>query len=454
MLRYFQHLDDMINVKRDVLFGMRVVDARFHQESQKWHVAMQEGTVMTSKFFIVAAGFASKPLVPIWDGIEQFGGELYHTYQWPSDVHLGRKRVALVGTGATGIQVAQQVAKEAASLTIFQRTPNFCLPMVQQKLDRKTQLQETGSLQQKLDYRLTTFSGHPESFVDRNARDDTPEEREAFFESLWRTGGFAFWIATYKDILFDREANRFAYDFWVKKTRARIQGREKQDILAPLDPPHAFGARRPCLEVDFYEQVSRSHVSLVDINKTPILRFVKEGILTADGTVHEFDVISIATGFDALTGSLLNMGLHTSKGLPLREKWAGGVSTYFGMTMAGCPNLFFLFSVHGPTASNGPACIELQGNWIAETLLKMRRDGVDSIEPTPEAERSWTKQIHETLEGTMIHETRSWYSGANNPGRKPEPLLFFGGFPSYQRQIYEALENDFRGFTKTFRHGK
>jgi cation diffusion facilitator CzcD-associated flavoprotein CzcO len=271
-------------------------------------------------------------------GIDKFKGEIHHSSFWPdAGIDVKGKRVAVVGTGSTGVQLAQETAKTAGSVTVFQRTPNLALPMQQKEITKEEQDNRKAQYPEIYKNRMTTFAGFQYDFVDRNTFDDTPEQREAFYNELFSNGGFEYWLANYKDLLFDKDANRQAYDFWAKKTRARISDPRKRDILAPVEPPHAFGTKRPSLEQNYYEMLDKPQNDVVDIKKTPIVEVTETGIKTEDGQHREFDVIALATGFDSVTGGMKNMGLVDVDGVTLSEKWKMGTWSYLGMSAAGFP---------------------------------------------------------------------------------------------------------------------
>lgn len=331
-------MDNVLDIKKDVAFDARVVSAQFDKPSSRWIIKTEDGRTARAKYFILATGFAAKRHFPDWQGLDTFKGEMHHSSFWPeSGVDVKGKRVAVVGTGSSGVQIAQETAKEAASVTVFQRTPNLALPMRQEKLSKEEQEKRKKDYPEIYKNRMTTFAGFPYDFVERNTFDDSPEEREKFYEKLWENGGFEYWLATYKDMLFDMKANEQAYNFWAKKTRARISNPVKRDILAPLTPPHTWGTKRPSLEQNYYEQLDKPQNDLVDIKKTPIVGVTETGIKTADGKLREFDVIALATGFDSLTGGMKNMGLKDVDGVELAEKWKVGTWSYLGMTCAGFP---------------------------------------------------------------------------------------------------------------------
>ena len=346
--KYFDHVDKVWDVKKDVAFNSRVVGAQFDEATTKWKVNTEDGRTATSRYFILATGFAAKRHFPDWKGIHDFKGEMHHSSFWPdSGVNVKGKRVAVIGTGSTGIQISQELGKEAAEMTAFVRTPNLCLPMRQHDVTVEEQAKTRDQYPEFFKHRLTTFAGFPYDFVDKNTTEVSAEEREALYEELWQKGGFNFWLANYKDYLFNEEANQHVYDFWAKKTRARITDPVKRDILAPLEKRHAWGTKRPSLEQDYYEIMDQEKVKIIDVNQNGIREFTEKGIITEDGKLHELDFIALATGFDSNTGGMKNMGLKDKNGVDLRDHWNNGTYSYLGMTLRGYPNMFFLYGAQG-----------------------------------------------------------------------------------------------------------
>ncbi|KAF2735081.1 cyclopentanone 1,2-monooxygenase [Polyplosphaeria fusca] len=446
--KYFEHVDKTLDIKKDVAFETRVVGAQYDKPSGKWVVNTEDGRTARSKYFLLATGFAAKRHFPDWMGMDKFKGEIHHSSFWPdAGVNVKGKRVAVVGTGSTGVQIAQETAKDAASVTVFQRTPNLALPMQQQGITEEEQEQRKAQYPEIYKNRMKTFAGFQYDFVQRNTFDDSPEEREAFYEERFKKGGFEFWLANYKDLLFEKDANREAYNFWAKKTRARISDARKRDILAPLDPPHAFGTKRPSLEQNYYEMLDKPENDVVDIKATPIVEVTDSGIKTEDSKLREFDVIALATGFDSVTGGMKNMGLRDIDGVDLSEKWKMGTWSYLGMTCSGYPNMFFLYGAQGPTAfSNGPSCVECQGDWIVDTMKALKEQDINYIDATKEAEEEWRRKVTELSDKTLFPGTSSWYMGANIPGKPREQLNYAGGIPLYEKECREALDNGFVGF--------
>ena len=430
------------------MFDSPVVSSEWDDKRHGWIVKAEDGKTVRCKYLILATGFAAKRHFPDWPGLNTFEGIMHHSSFWPEeDVDVSDKKVAVVGTGSTGVQIAQECAKTAKELTVFQRTPNLCLPMQQAELTAKEQEDRKNDYEQFFRDRKTTFAGFSFDFIQRKTLEDSPEEREKVFEQLWEEGGFKLWVGTYKDMLYNKEANRHHYDFWAKKVRARIDDPAAADILAPLEPPHAFGTKRPSLEQDFYEQFNKPNVHIVDVKNNPVVEVRPRGLVTSDGTFHEVDLIALATGFDSVTGGMKSMGLKDINGKPLTEKWAGGTWTYLGTTCNGYPNMFFLYGAQGPTAfSNGPSCVEVQGDWIFDTIRKMEETGIRSVEATKEAEEDWKRKVDQLSDETLFPGTNSWYMGANIPGKPREQLNYTGGLPKYEKELRASLGDGLRGF--------
>lgn len=444
---YFAHVDKKLDISQDVIFNTRVDGCDFDKKSHKWTVTTQHGPTFTSKYLLVCCGFSAKRYIPDWKGIDSFRGIIHHSSFWPdTGIDVKGRRVAVIGTGSTGIQIAQELAPEAKETFIFQRTPNLCLPMRQEDLTVEQQDKAKKSYPSIFKNRMTTFAGFDFDWIPKNTFDVSHEEREKIYEELWQKGGFEFWVANFKDLLFDNAANRLAYDFWVKKTRARITNPTKRDLLAPLEPPHPFGTKRPSLEQNFYEICDQDNVHIVDTAASPIAEITETGILTSDGKHYEVDVIAIATGFDALSGGLKNMGLRDISGVDLAERWEDGVTTYLGLTVHDYPNMFFTYTVQGPTAfCNGPSCVETQADLILDTIQRLDREGKQYINATPAASQEWSADIQKVSDISLFPLTKSWYMGANIPGKKRELLNYPKGLPTYDRECKEALQG-YTGF--------
>jgi cation diffusion facilitator CzcD-associated flavoprotein CzcO len=444
---YFRYVDEKLGLSRDIRFNRRVEEATFDLARNRWTVRSNDGSVARARYFVLCTGLGSKPYLPDLPGLSDFTRERHHTALWPQQgLDMQGKRVGVIGTGASGVQVAQEAASVAAHLTVFQRTPNTALPMRQKKLDDETSRRMKETFPERFRKRAETFAGFDYDVLAKSALEVSEDEREATFERLWEIGGFAPWIGSFNDILLNEEANRAAYKFWRDKTRARINDPAVAEILAPTEPIHPFGVKRPSLEQNFYEIFNQPNVKLVDLRSTPIERVTRSGIKTAAGE-SELDILVLATGFDAVTGGLTSIDIRGTQGETLKEKWAKGVRAHLGMAVAGFPNLLFVYGPQSPNAfCNGPTCAEVQGDWVARLLDYLRERNLTRIEATIPAEEAWRAQVLAVADTTLFPRADSWYLGANIPGKRREMLIFAGGLPAYIAKCNENAERGYEGF--------
>jgi cation diffusion facilitator CzcD-associated flavoprotein CzcO len=444
---YFRYVDERLGLSRDIRFNRRVNEAQFDPTHNHWIVRSSDGSVASARYLVLCTGVSTKPYIPDLPGLNDFGGERHHTALWPQQgLDMHGKRVGVIGTGASGVQVAQEAAGTAAHLTVFQRTPNMALPMRQQKLDDNTVRRMKEKYPEMFDRRAKTFAGFDYDVLAKSALEVSDDERQATFERLWEIGGFAPWIGSFNDILLNEEANHAAYKFWRDKTRPRINDPAVAEILAPTEPIHPFGVKRPSLEQNFYEIFNQPNVKLVDLRSTPIERVTRKGIKTAAGE-YELDILVLATGFDAVTGGLTSIDIRGTQGETLKEKWAKGVRAHLGMAVAGFPNLLFVYGPQSPNAfCNGPTCAELQGDWIARLLDHLRQRNYTRVEATVSAEEAWRAQVLAVADTTLFPRADSWYFGANIPGKPREMLAFAGGLPAYMAKCRESAERGYEGF--------
>ncbi len=425
LCRYFEHVDRVLDLSPHIDVNTRVTGARFDERSRTWTVDTDTDRTIRTRFLVMCTGFASKPFVPDLAGLDDFVGDLHHTAAWPGSGTMMRQRsVAVIGTGASGVQVVQEAAHQAARVTVFQRTPVTAIPMRQRRLDPGEQ--------------AIAKRGYPELFRERNtppgslteirrldvsALEVGAEERERVFRAAWERGGFHFWVGTFNDILTDLDANRLAYDFWRDRTRERIDDPAVAELLAPTEPPYPFGTKRPSLEQDYYDVFNLPHVELVDLRATPIETITTTGIRTTDGTHREFDLIALATGFDANTGGLTQIDICDTSGVQLRDRWADGVDTHLGVAIAGFPNLVMLYGPQSSTAfCNGPTCAELQGDWVVGLLEHLRDHDLTRVESTIEAGEQWSAHLDDVADATLFPLADSWYMAANVPGKRRQLL--------------------------------
>ncbi|TGO22339.1 hypothetical protein BPAE_0172g00220 [Botrytis paeoniae] len=448
--RYFEHVEKKWDVRKDLEFDKHVDGAIFDKQRNQWLVECSDGSEIYCRWFIPCIGFASRRFTPPFNGLSNFKGDIYHTATWPQHgVNLKNKRVGQIGTGATGIQVIQTIGPIVNHLTVYQRTPNYALPMNQGLLDPEEEAKKKaeGKYEEEFEKTRHTFAGFPYTFLEKNTFDDTPEEREATFHDLLiKQGGFRFWLNNYKDILFEQDANDEAYKFWRKSVLKRIPDPKKQKLLAPEIPPHPWGTKRPSLEQNIYEVFSLPHIDIIDINESPILEVSEKGIKTKEGEV-EFDVLILATGFDSCTGSLAQLNIQGIDGSTIAQKWKDGTRTAMGLAMNNFPNMFFLYGPQAPTAfSNGPSCTQFQAEYLADTIKELSEKNLTYFEAKSEAEEDWNRRMTEAWNKSLFPLAKSWYQGANIPGRKVEPLNWAGGMPEYTATLARSNENDYQGW--------
>ena len=409
---YFNFVADKWNLRKDTLFDTYIESATWDDAEGKWTIRATDGPVFKAKFFLPNTGFAAKRHIPDWKGLDSFKGTWVHPSYWPhEEPHLSGKKVAVIGTGSTGVQLATDLTPVVGELVVFQRTPNLGLPMKQINYEGDEQTFPRSKYPHIFAHRQDSFSGFNFDFLPRKTFDDTPEQRKATYESLWKEGDFHFWLATYQDMLFSTEANREAYNFWRDKTRARINDPRLKEILAPTTQPHAFGCKRISLENGYFEVFNQPHVHLVDVNETPVVEVTENGIKTTEKE-WEFDYVVCATGYDAITGGLMAIDIRGVGGQSLKEKWQNGVATYLGISVAGFPNMFFTYGPQAPTAlCNGPTCAELQGEWIVSVMNYMREKGLKKIEADRESEKKWAADIWTLANTSLLPTTKSVSSG-------------------------------------------
>ncbi|KAK4574543.1 hypothetical protein LTR86_001384 [Recurvomyces mirabilis] len=448
--RYFKHVEKKWNIEDHTEYNKHVDGAFFDEKTHQWTVECADGSNYNCRWFIPCIGFAARRYQPPIAGLSEFKGDVYHTAVWPQHgVNLKGKRVAQIGTGASGIQVAQEIGPIVKSLTLYMRTPNFCLPMNQYSLDPKEEEKKkaNGDYEKAMEDTRKTFSGFTYDFVDKNVFDDTPEEREKFFNHLLNEqGGFRYWLQNYKDYLFDDAANEEVYKFWRKTVLKRIKNPEKQRLLAPEKAPHPWGTKRPSLEQRIYEVLDQDNVEIIDVNENPIEIVEGNGLRTKKG-LAEVDVLILATGFDSVTGSLGQLNIRGTDGGTIADHWKDRLQTSMGIAIPGYPNMFFLYGPQAPTAfSNGPSCTQFQAEFVEEVFKRIKGDGITRFEATKEQEDEWCKRMNEKWDATLFPKAKSWYSGANIPGKRVEPLNWAGGMVDYVAALHGSLDNDYQGW--------
>ncbi len=442
ILAYLNHVADRFDLRRDIQFETRILSAVFDEQSATWTVTLDDGQRVTARFCIMATGCLSSSNLPAVPGMETFDGLVCHTGRWPgAGVDLAGKRVAVIGTGSSAIQAIPEIARDAAHLTVFQRTATYSVPAANGPLDPDLQRRV------KADYpafRLRNSQmpiGANFNHRDVSALAAPPEERDAEYEARWRQGGTSF-AAAFNDLLVSEAANRTAADFVRAKVRSIVKDPETAELLAPRQ---TFGCKRLCLDTGYYATFNRPNVRLVDVNRAPIETIVPGGLI-AGGETHALDVIVFATGFDALTGALDRIDIRGKGGLRLKDKWAEGPRTYLGLQSAGFPNLFTVTGPQSPSVlTNMVPSIEQHVNFIADCISHMRDQELTSIEAEATAEDAWVEHVGAIAASTLYPTCNSWYLGANIPG-KPRVFLAHLGFPTYVERCREAVAKGYEGF--------
>ncbi|MGE0336608.1 MAG: flavin-containing monooxygenase, partial [Gammaproteobacteria bacterium] len=436
-LRYLEFVADRLDLRRDIQFNARVTQARYDEAANQWEITTAGGDTARGRYLITAIGVLSAPYTPDIPGRESFRGGCWHTAHWPKEpVALAGRRIGVIGTGATGVQLITELAKTAGRLTVFQRTPTFAVPMRNQPITDAEQGALKAQYAAMFERCRETFGGFVHDFDPRSALSLSPEEREAHYEALWQTPRFRFWLANFADIMSDRAANDTITDFVRRKIRARIRDPQIADRLIPTD--HGFGTRRVPLESGYFEVYNQPNVELVDLRENPLERITPDGVRTRDAE-YPLDILVFATGFDAVTGAFKHIDIRGRDGRSLQEKWAEGPLTYLGLQCHGFPNLF---TIIGPNNAgnfcNVPRCIEQNVDWVTDCLRYLRDHHHRTIEPTPDAEHGWRAHVEEVGRQSLVYHTDSWITGANIPGKKRTFLPYAGGLPAYRARCDEV----------------
>ena len=444
ILKYANHVADRFDLRRDIAFETRVTEAHFDEASARWQVRTDRGDAVSSQFVVMATGCLSSTNLPRFAGLEDFQGERYHTGEWPHQpVDFTGKRVAVIGTGSSAIQSIPIIARQAASLTVFQRTANFSIPAYNAPLDPAHEAAikaEYPAFRARNSQMMAGFG----SSLPRNeapALAATPEERRRRFDERWNRGGLGF-TGAFNDLMTSREANDLAAEYVRERIRAIVEDPATAELLAPRQ---VIGCKRICVDSGYYETFNLPQVKLVDISTGGIEAITATGV-KAGGQEYPVDCIVFATGFDAMTGSLLKIDIRGRDGLALREAWRAGPRTYLGLNVAGFPNLFTVSGPGSPSVlTNMIVSIEQHVNWIADCIAWLRAGGRRTIEAEPQAQDAWVGHVNAVADTTLYPTCNSWYLGANVPGKTRVfmPLL---GFPAYVQRCEEVVARGYEGF--------
>jgi len=441
--RYLNHVVDRFDLRRHIRFDARITAAVYDKSCGKWIVTVSDGTEFRAQFLIAATGVLSVPNFPNVTGRDDFRGEQYHTGLWPpTPVDFTDKHVAVIGTGSSGVQLIPVIADEVASLTVYQRTANWCTPLNNSPITPDDQARLRADFEAIRETLNTSPSGFLHPAHDRATFDDSNEERRAFFEKMWNSPGFSKLISHYTDVLFDPAANAEWCEFIAEKIRSIVEDPETAAKLIPKG--HRFGEHRPPFVTGYFEAYNKANVSLVDLEQTPIVRMTANGIETAEG-VRELDIVVWATGFDFGTGALSRMGIRGRDGRALEDHWADGPATFLGVQTTDFPNFFFPGGPHA-AAGNNPRYNGDQVDFITDTLVYVRDHGYDTIEVDPASEERWTSMVDRNAKKPPSFGESSYYFGSNIPGKPRKYLLNSGGRPHLFTVIADVVDNDYKAF--------
>ncbi|MCU1625810.1 MAG: Cyclohexanone monooxygenase [Pseudonocardia sp.] len=449
--RYFNHVADRFDLRPSILLSRRVTAAQFDEASGRWNVETDRGETFDAQYCIMATGLLSAPKDVNFPGLDEFKGVTAHTARWPEEgIDFAGKKVAVIGTGSSGIQVIPIVAETAEHLTVFQRTPAFAVPL------RNCVPPEGYFEEVKANYaewrrreKYASFGGwvavnyKPVDLTTTSALAVSEEERLALYEDRWESGGLAFYNV-YPDIFGDRAANDTLAEFLREKTRTRIDDPAIADILIPNDYPVMM--RRLSAETNYYETFNRDNVTLVDVRATPIQSFTPIGLQTTEQE-YDFDIAIFATGFDAMSGALVRIDIRGRDGQALTDHWSDEIRTTFGMMASGFPNMFYISGPGSPAPLFQPVLFcEDQMTWLTSLFSHMKTQGKTVVDPTPEFEETWIQECDRALDVTLFNETPSWYVGGNIEGKSGRGLIYFGGIHPYREWISKCASNDYAGF--------
>ena len=445
ILRYAQHVADRFDLRRDIRFSTRVTSARWDAQTSLWTVRTDRGDTVTARWFVLATGCLSSANKPTFPGEDEFAGESYHTGNWPHEgVDFTGKRVAVIGTGSSGVQSIPHIAAQAEHLTVLQRTATYCVPARNEPIDRSKVARIKASYREfrERNRMMTSAFGSETPKGTISVLEADPAEREAEFESRWSRGGFGF-LSAYVDFLLRPESNEIVAGFVRRKIASIVRDPETARLLQPTN---VIGCKRLVLDTGYYETFNRANVSLVDVNANPIERLTRDGIVVG-GTEHKVDAVVYATGFDAMTGSILRIDISGRDGRTLADAWSAGPVTYLGLAVAGFPNMFIVTGPGSPSVlTNMIVSIEHHVDWIAGCMRHMNATGSRAIETTEADQDAWVAHVNAVSSGTLYPSCNSWYLGANVPG-KPRVFMPLVGFPQYVEKCDRVVAAGYEGFT-------
>jgi cation diffusion facilitator CzcD-associated flavoprotein CzcO len=444
---YLNFVADRLELKENIAFSTRVTSLRYEESANLWTVRTQDGKEIVARYVVTAVGGLSQPLLPDIAGRDTFRGQIVQSARWPAiPVDFEGKRVALVGTASTGVQILPEIAPAAKDVYVFQRTPNFVLPKKNQKVEDVQRASIAANREEIWEKTMKHFFAFPLPAPSGSTTDVTPEERERLFEEKWAEGGFGFSFSTFDDLDLSEEANAYAADFIRRKIRETVRDPRTAELLSPKGYP--YGAKRPPVGDGYYESYNRENVHLVDISEEPISEITPTAIRVGESE-YEVDIIIFATGFDALTGALSAIEIEGRDGQSLDDRWRSGVRTHTGMATEGFPNLFFVYGPQTPHA-NIPPVVQKAGRWAIEAIKNLRANGLNYIEADADAMEIWHNKLHDAANATLLVRnsatSKAWFMGANVPGKRVDVLVYLGGAHNYLARLDELEASGYPGF--------
>jgi cation diffusion facilitator CzcD-associated flavoprotein CzcO len=445
ILSYLNHVADRHDLRKDVVLGTRVTQAHFDEDTSRWDIRTDRGHEVSAQFCIMAVGSLSVPKFPEVPGLEKFRGPWYHTGLWPEDpVDFSTHRVAVIGSGSSGIQITPLLAEQARELTVFQRTPHYSLAGFNAPLDRQRAAEVKANYGEFRELAKQSIFGITVEPPTRSALEVDDDERRAFYQQRWERGHLNGFVQSFTDLIFNEESNETACEFIREKVRDRVEDPETARKLEPRGYP--FSTKRPCLDHGYYETFNRDNVHLVDLREEKLLEITETGVRTSAGD-YEFDSLVLATGFDAMTGALLRIDIRGKEGLSLQEKWQDGPETYLGLAVTGFPNLFTIAGPGSPSVlSNMVVSIEHHVEWISDLIDHMAGHDRSVVEAVDTAAKEWTDHVREISEMTLFPRADSYYLGANVPGKPRVFMPYAGGVPAYREKCQQVVANGYEGF--------
>lgn len=444
ILSYLNYVADRFDLRKDIQFNTRIKAAHYDEANENWRIYLNDNTSVTAKYFIPAVGGLSATNVPNFKGLNNFKGEWYHTGNWPKDkVDFKGKRVGVIGTGSSGVQIIPIIAEEADHLTVFQRTPQYMLPARNYQLDPEFTRQTKANYKEIKQQVRNSTTGDLRKPMNCSVFEVTKEERLQTFEAAWEKGGF---MPGYTDLFTDERANETVAEFLRSKIYEIVHDPETAEKLMPK---YYYGTKRQVLNTNYLETYNRNNVTLVDVKKAPIEEITTAGLRTTEKE-YELDILVFATGYDAITGPLFKMDIRGRNGISLQEKWNNGgqISTYLGLATTSFPNLFLITGPESPAGfTNNVAVIESNVEWIIECVKYLREHDLNTIEAEKEAEAGWSKSCAELANSTLFVKTESWWTGANIPGKPRGLPLYLGGFSKYLQICEEVVDKGYEGFS-------